>query len=430
MATRLPFLNESYSAYYHRDVPKEDEDLTHVGPGTPCGEYMRRFWQPVALLEELQDLPQRIRILGEDLVVFRDRSGRVGLLELHCAHRGTSLEYGLISECGIRCCYHGWLYDIDGKILDTPGEPSDSTLKDRLYHGAYPTQVHKGLVFAYMGDPDKRPPFPRLDTMVEEGSPGYRPSAVTGGKHIMPCNWLQIKENSMDPVHTSFLHTIVSGSQFTDEFGIIPELDFMETPVGMVYIATRRVGDNAWVRMNDFIPPNIHQVGQSSEDGKEVHGFRRPWLTHWCVPVDDTHTRNIRIRHYEEGEFDAKARPPVMTFGQTDERPYEDRQRVPGDFDAQSTIHWGISRHAMERLAYTDRGITMLRDIVRKGVQAVKAGQEPNGAVIVPGDITRTYSNDTVVRVPPAATPEEDAELLRQAGRRVAEGYINNPLPL
>ena len=98
MATRAPFLTQPYGAYYHRDVPTEDEELTHVGPGTPCGEYLRRFWQPVALSKDVQALPRRVRLLSEDLVVFRDQSGRVGCLELHCPHRGTSLEFGLIAE--------------------------------------------------------------------------------------------------------------------------------------------------------------------------------------------------------------------------------------------------------------------------------------------------------------------------------------------
>src|SRR5688572_18591045 len=111
-------------------VPKEDERLTHVGLGTPMGELLRRFWQPVCLSEELGDLPKRITILGEDLVAFRDRKGRVGVLDLHCAHRGASLEYGRIEEAGIRCCYHGWLFGADGQCLQQPGEPRTSTYKD------------------------------------------------------------------------------------------------------------------------------------------------------------------------------------------------------------------------------------------------------------------------------------------------------------
>src|SRR5262249_45913930 len=139
MATRAPFLKTRYGGYFHRDVPPEDAELTHVAPGTPCGEYMRRFWQPICFSDELRDVPLRVRILGEELVVFRDRSGAVGLLELHCPHRGTSLEFGLIEAKGIRCCYHGWLFGVDGTILETPAEPAERTLKDRLYHGAYPT---------------------------------------------------------------------------------------------------------------------------------------------------------------------------------------------------------------------------------------------------------------------------------------------------
>src|SRR6201995_543778 len=130
MADRAPFLSTAYGAYHHRERPADDEELPRGGPGTPCGEYLRRFWQPVILSDELRDLPRRLRIMGEDLVVFRDRSGAAGLLELHCPHRGTSLEFGLISDKGIRCCYHGWRFDVDGTILETPGEPADSTLKD------------------------------------------------------------------------------------------------------------------------------------------------------------------------------------------------------------------------------------------------------------------------------------------------------------
>src|SRR5689334_11037497 len=139
MRNKQNFPLEPFSAYWHRHVPEEDRALTHVGPGTACGEYLRRFWQPVALSDELGELPKKIRVMGEDLVVFRDLSGRTGLMALHCSHRGTSLEYGLIAAHGIRCCYHGWLYDVDGKVLDIPGQPVENNYKDRLYHPAYPT---------------------------------------------------------------------------------------------------------------------------------------------------------------------------------------------------------------------------------------------------------------------------------------------------
>ena len=144
-----------FDGYHHRDVPLPDPELTRVGPGTPCGEYLRRFWQPVAFVRELAATPMRVQILGEDLVVFRDHGGRFGALHLHCAHRGTSLEFGIPVERGIRCCYHGWVYDVDGRCLETPGEPAGSRLKERVWQGAYPTLEFAGLVFAYLGPPDQ-----------------------------------------------------------------------------------------------------------------------------------------------------------------------------------------------------------------------------------------------------------------------------------
>jgi len=292
MAVRAPFLKTRFGAYFHREVPAEDAELTHVGPGTPGGEYMRRFWQPICFSDELQDLPHRVKILGEELVAFRTGGGAVGLLELHCPHRGTSLEFGLVDSKGIRCCYHGWLFGADGTILETPGEPADSTLKDRLYHGAYPTEEDHGIVFAYLGPPERQPPFPRYDSFIR---PGWR--LMPGRKYFYPCNWLQIMENTMDPAHTAFLHTIVSGAVFTNEFGVLPELDFVETPVGMIYVATRRVGDNVWARMVEAVLPNLQQVAPIWEDGRTEHPFSGPMMSRWIVPVDDTNTMFIEFRH-------------------------------------------------------------------------------------------------------------------------------------
>ena len=327
MVTREPFLNTSRGAYHHRNVPSEDEELTHVGPGTPCGEYLRRFWQPVAVSDELKDLPLRIRIMGENLALYRDGTGRVGLLELHCAHRGTSLEFGQICERGIRCCYHGWLYDADGKILETPGEPPDSTLKDRLYHGAYPTIEYAGLVFAYMGPPDKKLDFSPYDCLT---LPGHRLKTVL--KHFYACNWLQTKENGMDPVHLGFLHAIEGNIGFAGDFGTSAELDFRETPLGMTYISTRRVGDNVWVRTGEFINPNVHQFPAAGEGG-ERERYGPPEETLWSVPVDDAETVIMGFRNVLESEVNE---PVELSFGTLVERPYEERQRVPGDYDAQT----------------------------------------------------------------------------------------------
>ena len=145
MAEQKHFLREPFGAYHNPPTPEEDAELTHVERGSACGEYLRRFWQPIAIASEVRELPVKVRMFGEDLVLFRSKEGELGLLDLHCSHRGTSLEFGVIEPGGIRCCYHSWLFAPDGKILETPGEPPTSTLKERLYHGAYPVEELNGL---------------------------------------------------------------------------------------------------------------------------------------------------------------------------------------------------------------------------------------------------------------------------------------------
>ena len=127
---------QPYSAYHLREVPDPDSDVTRTGPGTPMGEYLRLFWQPVCLAQELTELPKAITIMGEKLVAFRDRGGRVGVLQRHCPHRGASLEFGIVQKTGIRCSYHGWLFDVDGRVLETPCEPAGSPRKDTAIQGA------------------------------------------------------------------------------------------------------------------------------------------------------------------------------------------------------------------------------------------------------------------------------------------------------
>jgi nitrite reductase/ring-hydroxylating ferredoxin subunit len=432
-----PFLKIPYGGYYHRDRPAEDSELTHVGPGTPCGEYLRRFWQPIPITQDLTDLPIRVRLLGEDLVLFRNKNGFVGLLELHCSHRGTSLEFGLIEKDGIRCCYHGWMFGVDGRILDTPGEPPDSTYKERLCHGAYPVHDFHGLLFTYMGPPDKRPPFPIYDSFQ---IPGY--DVVVGKRTFADCNWLQIADNSQDPSHTAFLHTRSSGGQFfnpdgkaTQEFGELGELDWIETPVGMSYISTRRVGKDVWVRMGEMVHPNLQQTPgnpvfpQIYPEGQDLVR-RPPWFSKWLVPIDDTNTLSMRLYHVSQNQAGNRLDLTDPTLGamggNTGDRPYEDRQRRPGDYEAEAG-QGPIAIHALEHLGYTDRGITMLRKLLRRDIQSVRRGEDPKGFRAQAGGIVPTYCCDTIMRIPPACTSQEDSKLLKQTGRRIAEGYLKTP---
>jgi nitrite reductase/ring-hydroxylating ferredoxin subunit len=416
MVERAPFLDRAYGAYYHRERPAEDEELTRVGPGTPCGEYLRRFWQPIILASELGELPRRVRILSEDLVAFRDKRGEIGLLELHCPHRGTSLEFGLIGEKGIRCCYHGWVFDVDGTILETPGEPADSSLKDRLFHGAYPVREYAGLVFAYMGPPNLQPVFPLFDTY---DLPGY--NLVARAPTEWECNWLQVKENSMDPAHLAFLHTLPGSEGFTHDLKELGEWDWMETPIGMVYIDTRRHGDRVWVRVADFILPNVHQFPPNADPMAQRNAINRPLATTWAVPLDDTHTMQIGYYHFPGGKELRRG----AGFGQDGSRSYDDRQRVPGDYDAQVSIHGGVARHGLEHLASTDRGVTMMRNMIRRGIRAVRNGEDLDYRILQNGPVIRTYCHDRVILgITPATTTQEDRQRLRQFGRSVVEDSV------
>ena len=269
------------------------------------------------------------------------------------------------------------------------------------------------------------PAFPVYDSLIR---PGYR--MIPGQKYFYPCNWLQILENTMDAVHTAFLHTIVSGAVFTDEFGVLPELEFVETPVGMIYIATRRVGDNIWARMVENVLPNLQQVAPIWETGHQEHPFSGPMMSRWIVPLDDTNTMLIEFRHVSETEGvvtpEMVGRPQRHVARPAAADTYEESQRHPGDFEAQVSQR-PIAVHGLEHLSTTDRGISMFRNQIRRGIRAVKAGKDPAGLFRDDGAVIPTYCNNTVVRVPPAKTPELDKKLMRETGRRLAEGYLANP---
>ena len=260
-----------FQGYHQIRNAREDAELTHVDRGTPCGEYLRRYWQPVAMSEELGALPLAVRVLGEDLVLFRDGSGRPGLLHLHCAHRGASLEYGIVAERGIICCYHGWHYDIDGTILRAGSEPPDSPICRNVVQGAYPVDEHHGLLFAYLGPPEERPPFAVFDT---ERMPDTtrKPFSLT-----TPCNWLQIYENTQDPIHVLHLHARSSGVQFGAASGIDQVIEYQDTPLGMMNVQTRQVGEHVWGPHRGFDPaqrqPDRRHLGRSG-GGEGVSALR------------------------------------------------------------------------------------------------------------------------------------------------------------
>jgi nitrite reductase/ring-hydroxylating ferredoxin subunit len=406
-----------FAGYFKKYDKSENADLTHVSKGTPGGEYLRRFWQPVALSQSVQDLPHRVRILGEDLVVFRDHSGRLGCLHLHCSHRGASLEFGVIHERGLSCCYHGWLYDIDGTILETPGEPANSPIKRRICHGAYPVKEFGGIIFGYFGPPEEIPPFFQTDAVIVPNNE-LHPYLLT-----FPCNWLQCHENSMDPVHSVFLHTRISGVQFSDAFGVLPVTSYQRTNIGVISTTTRRVGDLVWIRVNDDLAPNMAQFGPPWEDGKSEKLFIPPAITRWIVPFDDTSCMTIGWRHVNElvdpqgrSEIDQIGLEKVDFFGQTPDRPYEDRQREPGDYDAQVSQR-PIAIHLEENLGTTDLGVALLRRNLQTQIARLAKGEAVNALPLDENGILNTYAHDTVIRIP--KDPNDDNALLAEIGKQV-----------
>jgi nitrite reductase/ring-hydroxylating ferredoxin subunit len=396
-------------------------DLASVGRGTPGGEYLRRFWHPIAYVSELLDVPLRVKILGEDLIVFRDGSGAIGVLHLNCCHRGTSLEFGLIAEKGIRCCYHGRLFDTDGSILEMPGEPHVDRLRQTMRQPAYPAHVFAGMVFAYMGPPDKQPPFPMLDRF---DLPGVK--LLPSMRQPFACNWIQIKDNAADPAHTAVLHAIKGANQFSDEFGHFPELAFVETPVGVSYVAVRPVGDNIWIRSNDVVMPTVHCIPSIIEDGHHRKRCSAPWLTIWTTPVDDENSINFLLSHVSDDDpTPPERRRYLESFGQTPERSYAERQRLPGDYDAMVS-QGPIANRKREGLGTLDQGITLFRRQLRHGIEAVQRGEDPQGVFRNPGPIP-TYGNDRVIAAADMIGDANDPEARRAYARAVAKDYLTHP---
>ncbi len=424
MSTDSRWATRPFSGYQISQPLSEDEELTHVGPGTPCGEYMRRFWHPVAMTAQFdgKQNPVPIRILGEDLVVFRDLSGRVGLLHKHCAHRRASLEFGRVAQRGVVCCYHGWQFDVDGTIIETPGEP-ESDICAKICQGAYPTREVKGLVFAYMGPPDKMPEFPVFDCM---NVPGH--DLVPYSIHS-PCNWLQESENSVDPFHSVFLHGRINGPQFPglEHFVELPVVVYHRRPEGIVYSHARRKDDLVMIRFHDHFTPNMAQNGGMFQKFTEPKVFGRMSLTKWVVPVDNTNARKFGWRHFNDKDEVLRAGnraevgwESVDFYGQTAHRPREEMLRNPGDWEAWSS-QGPINVHKREYLGKTDEGVALLRSKLKRDIRAVAAGKDiamPKGTLEKP---FHTYGGDTIIRLPKA---NDDRALMDKVQREVAEIYF------
>lgn len=354
---------------------EENDMLTRVGPGTPAGELLRCYWLPVAVAGELSEKTPThlVRILGEDLVLFRDLRGRVGLIADRCSHRGASLFYGRIEERGIACPYHGWLYDVEGSCLECPAEPAGSKFHLTVKHKAYPVQKFIGLYWTYMGA-KAAPLIPKYDVWVRDD--GIRKIFV---QPQLDCNWFQAMENSVDPAHLQILHqntamrarTPVNTTRgFTDD---IEKFEFYEFPHG---IMKKRTYKNGSIDEHPVIFPNILRQGNA---------------TQIRVPMDDTHTKIFFVRFYPtgDGRVVVEQQDPEVEYVQPYKNPPDalhpfTRFRMD-QVQAQDHMAWEtqgpVADRTHERLATSDRGVVMLREVMKREIAKVQQGLDPLGLV-------------------------------------------------
>jgi 5,5'-dehydrodivanillate O-demethylase oxygenase subunit len=397
-----------------RITREENESLGQVDRGTPMGEFLRRYWWPVGFTEHLKDKPTLIRLLGEDLVLFRDGAGRLGVLGAQCAHRRANLCLGSVSRSGLRCRYHGWLYDPEGHVLETPGEPPESTLKDRVQQLAYPAQELGGLIFTYLG-PAPAPLLPRFHFLAAEGERVVRIQAFNN------CNWLQCVENGIDPLHISFLH-----SDVWTEVGPVPVMRFEENEWGVVYKAYRPGTDPSTHNYREqwLMMPGITVAGDVNRYAGGATGELPVCGARWSVPIDATHTMHIRA-HYlpvrRSRTYDIATRFPVPIapykeyLGWSGEGVPELGYTFDGDIareDATILESMGplVDRENETLTTAADDGVRALRQMYRREIAAVQAGRDPLGTV-------RDEEANRLIVLNPEYSPDKPTEP-EQAGAR------------
>lgn len=381
-------------------TPKENERLTQTGPGTPCGELLRRYWQPVALSRELKPFnPLPVKLLGEDLVLFRDDDGLPGLLGRGCAHRGVDLSFGRCEDGGLRCVYHGWLFARDGRCIEQPGEPADSSFKNRVRQKAYPCAERNGLVLAYLG-PGEAPALPTLPYFTLPAE------QVWATRIIQECNYLQGLEGDVDPQHLSFLHRFLNVApdavRDTTTYTAkdpAPELTVEDTAYGFRLYAVRDADESRrFVRVTNFVMPNnsAFAAGQPVDPKTQKLPSTVHYRMHWHVPIDDLTHWKYEMAVRLDGPVDTAYMHRIFPHepGETMERTLANRylqdrneQRTKtftgvgttfNDHDRLATESMGpVYDRSQEHLGATDRGVTSMRKLLLAAIEEVGAGHDP-----------------------------------------------------
>jgi len=361
---------------------EQNEELTRVGAGTPMGNLLRRYWYPIAFEQDFDARPSKtVRLLGEDWTLYKTPSGRYGIIAERCPHRRASLSYGVVHEDGIRCGYHGWRFALDGRCLEQPAESDNSNFRDRVRAKAGRAQPLGGMVWVYVG-PDPAPELPRFDVYVLDGIRDI-------GYTTLPCNWLQIMENSVDPHHVEWLHGYYF--EFLGQIGgFEAPKSFQKKHVRVAFdefeygiIKRRMLEGNSdenddWKIGHPLVFPYGMRVGGQWVDQMQIR-----------VPLDDTHTWKLfyTLHHPEGGRWEHQDRPVAYEFPWR----HQDGALITDYVEGQDIMAWvsqgEIVDRSTEHLGRSDAGVAMLRKMFKENMRIVEAGGDPLGTVRTPHEI-------------------------------------------
>jgi phthalate 4,5-dioxygenase oxygenase subunit len=385
---------------------EQNQYITHVGLGTPAGKLMRVYWQPIALSDELQGerpvVP--VRVLGQDLVLFRDNENRLGLIDRGCPHRGADLAYGRLEDGGLRCPFHGWLFDVSGQCLETPAEPAGSRLCQRIRQRAYPVQERNGIVFGYLGEGEP-PEFPNFDCFTAPDT------HVFAFKGFLECNWLQALEVGIDPAHASFLHRFFEDEDPEASYGrqfraasadsdmpmtkVLreydrPEIKVERTDYGMQLIALRELSAaQTHVRVTNLYFPHAFVIPLSNHmtitqwhvPVDDVSCYWYAFFTSFAEPVDKAQMRAQRLELYTLPDY-----KPRLNKGNNygfDPRQQASQTYTGMGFDINVHDQWAVESQGpiqdrtREHLGQTDKGIILYRRILKEAIAQAERGERP-----------------------------------------------------